>query len=81
MHPKLAAGQFREESGEIDLEPFRVDNPTGYRGVYWQSRDRKYQAKIKLNGQQVYIGSFGTAEEAARAHARVYLRQNQQATY
>ena len=37
--------------------------------------NNRYQAQIRVNGNQIYLGSFGTAEEAARAYARAYLRQ------
>jgi len=75
------AEHFRQEEeegeeGEIDLELFRSEtHASGYRGVSWKSRDRKYTATIKVNGRRKHLGSFGTAEEAARAYARAYLRQ------
>jgi len=58
---------------EIDLEPFRTTNSTGYRGVYSAS-NRKYQSQIRVRGQLISIGFFWTAEEAARTYAREYLK-------
>jgi HNH endonuclease/AP2 domain len=43
---------------------------TGLRGVIFDKRQRlQYRAKLKLNGKQVWLGSFATAEEAAAAAA------------
>ena len=73
------AEQFRQkEAGEeaIDLEPFRSTNSAGYRGVYWQSRSQKYRVTITVNGADRRLGNFDTLEEAARAYARVYFREN-----
>ena len=39
-----------------------------YRGVHWHKKDRKWQAAIRLNGKQKYIGSFGSEEDAATAY-------------
>jgi len=71
------AEKFRqeEEGEEIDLEPFRSEGRAGYRGVCWDSGKRKYKAQICVNGDRRHLGSFDTAEEAARAHARAYLRE------
>jgi hypothetical protein len=73
------ADQFRqEEEGEeeIDLEPFRSEtSSTGYRGVSWDAKNLKYQAKISVNRAQRYLGSFDTAEEAAQSYARAYISE------
>ena len=39
------------------------------------SSNQKYTARISVNGRHTHLGSFDTAEEAARAHARAYLRE------
>lgn len=45
-------------------------NVTGFKGVRWEghSKAKPYVAKIKTNGKQVHLGSFPTAESAARAY-------------
>jgi hypothetical protein len=44
----------------------RPDNTTGYRGVHrWHG---KYRAKIVVNKKQIHLGTFSTAEEAAKAY-------------
>jgi len=48
--------------------------------VSWHSGTQKYQAQVKVTGtgkpKRMHLGYFATAEEAARAYARAYLRQH-----
>lgn len=46
----------------------RNNNTSGYRGVNLQGQCTRWKAKIGLNGRQIYLGLYGTAEEAARAY-------------
>jgi hypothetical protein len=47
----------------------RSDSRTGYKGVGWSgTKTHRWQAKIMRNGRSVFLGSFGTPEEAARAY-------------
>jgi len=39
-----------------------------YKGVSWHRSGQKWQARIRLNGKQVYIGVFNDEAEAARAY-------------
>jgi HNH endonuclease/AP2 domain len=39
-----------------------------FRGVTFDKRKNKYQARIKINGYHQHIGLFKTAEEAAQAY-------------
>lgn len=48
--------------------PIPVTNTSGYKGVSFHKRIRKYQANIKINGTTHYLGMFDTAEEAAQAY-------------
>src|SRR5262249_60406190 len=43
----------------------RTRNPTGYKGVY-RSRSGKFCAAITWYGSRIHIGTYDTAEEAAR---------------
>jgi hypothetical protein len=43
-------------------------NRSGYKGVSWHRRKRKFYARIQANGQRYHLGYFDTAEEAAQAY-------------
>jgi hypothetical protein len=44
-------------------------NKTGFKGVYPTRRKQKpFRAAIKFSGNTIYLGCFGTPEEAARAY-------------
>lgn len=45
----------------------RVTNTSGFVGVHWHARLRKYRARITVNYQRISVGCFDSAEEAARA--------------
>jgi hypothetical protein len=40
-------------------------NKTGYKGVFLPKRRKQYVASIRIDGRSFYLGSYGTAEEAA----------------
>ena len=45
------------------------DNTSGFKGVCWHKRDRKWQAGIRDGGKSPrHLGYFSTAEEAAHAY-------------
>jgi hypothetical protein len=39
-----------------------------YLGVHWHKKDCKWQATIRVEGKKVYLGSFKSEEDAARAY-------------
>jgi hypothetical protein len=45
-----------------------VNNRTGFKGVSWHKRCRKYQARIKVRGKDTYLGLFTSPEEAHAAY-------------
>lgn len=45
-----------------------VSNTSGYKGVSWRKRDRRWYAYIKVNGKQCHLGSYATAQDAAHAY-------------
>ena len=59
-----------ERSGIVKAK--RVENPqSGVTGVFWHTRDKAWEAKMKINGQWLYGGKFtpkdSTPEEVERA--------------
>lgn len=44
------------------------DNSSGFPGVSWHKRAKKYRARIEVDDKDIYLGYFNTAEEAYRAY-------------
>ena len=42
------------------------DNKSGYRGVSWNQKQKKWKASVTHNGVQIYLGFYKTPEEAAQ---------------
>jgi hypothetical protein len=45
-----------------------VSNKHGHPGVAWFPQNKKFGARIRLNGKRLYVGMFDTIEEAADAY-------------
>lgn len=46
----------------------QANNTSGYKGVTWDKNRQKWVAKTRHLGKHIFIGRFGTAEEAADAY-------------
>ena len=44
------------------------NNLSGYRGVSWHKKAKKYRARIMFNRKEIHLGLFDSIEEAARAY-------------
>jgi hypothetical protein len=54
--------------------PRRKDNKSGYKGVSWQARRKKWIVQICRKGKRSVIGLFDDKEEAAAAYAGAAAR-------
>lgn len=45
----------------------KSNNTSGYNGVSWRRRERKWYAKISSNGKEVFLGCFGDLQDAIAA--------------
>jgi hypothetical protein len=46
----------------------RSSNTSGFKGVSWYKRYRKWQVAIRIDGERKYLGYFSNKVEAARAY-------------
>ena len=46
----------------------RSSNTSGYVGVWWNKRDKRWYAQILSNGERKHIGCFKNPDDAARAY-------------
>lgn len=48
-------------------------NKSGFRGVYWHKRDKRWIAHIRISGKQKSLGRFSTPEETAAAYEKALV--------
>lgn len=48
--------------------PKYKSNKSGYKGVCWNTKDKRWIAKIKLNNKIIHLGSFLSPLEASKAY-------------
>jgi len=65
---RIANLRFATHQQNSFSRPIRADNTSGYKGVYFNKKVRKYQSTIVFEGKQNYIGLFDSAKEAAKAY-------------
>ena len=44
-------------------------NTSGFKGVTWHARAKKWAAQITVNGKCIYLGCYSSKDEAANAYA------------
>lgn len=47
----------------------QCNNTSGYRGIYWQKKAKKWHAQIMVSGRQIYLGIFSDKQEAITAYS------------
>lgn len=65
--------RFVDHSTNLANAGPRVDNTSGYRGVYWHSRAGKWMSQASLHKKLTYLGLFVEKEDAARAYDAALL--------
>ena len=52
----------------------QVNNTSGYRGVTWHKKDKKWRANIQVNGKTIYCGNYSDVLLAAKAYDSAAIR-------
>lgn len=55
-------------SNKENLRGARSNNRSGFLGVCWVAKNKKFQASIQVGGKAIHIGLYTTAEEAYQAY-------------
>lgn len=50
------------------------NNSSGFKGVTWHKGDKKWQAQVLINRKMKYLGSFSSAEEAAKVYDEFVIK-------
>lgn len=50
------------------------NNTSGYTGVYWYKRDKKWRAAIRVKGEDIHLGYFLNKEDAIAARKQAEIK-------
>lgn len=56
----------------------RLDNTSGYKGVYWNRLNKNWRVKINYKNKTIEVGSFSKATDAALAYDSAALKYHGQ---
>ena len=59
-----------------NIRTTRVNNTTGYKGVWFRKTSGKYSTSIRVNSKTIHLGSHITALEAAKAYNTYVIANN-----
>jgi hypothetical protein len=60
-------------SQNIVNSKLRSDNSSGYKGIYFCRRYKRWKARLRVSGRCLRLGSFHTKEQAAAAYDKAAL--------
>lgn len=60
--------RFATKSQNMRNRGPNANNSSGFKGVSWDGKRRKWQANITIQGKQIGLGRYETAREAAHAY-------------
>jgi len=67
----LRAVTHQENNKNISLAK---NNTSGFTGVSWNKKDKRWQAKVQINKKTIFVGGFVNAEEANDAIVAYRIR-------
>ena len=50
------------------------NNTSGYKGVSWHKRDKKWVSRIKISGKLIHLGNFDDIKDAAKAYNEAAIK-------
>lgn len=69
----LREATFEENSRNVGITK---RNNSGFKGVYFVKKRKKWASRCSLNKKEVYLGSFNTAEDAAKAYQEFAIKHH-----
>jgi hypothetical protein len=72
----VVRGEVRKDVGGPITIIDRPQKTSRFVGVYWQKSDKRWMARIKINGVTRFIGNFTDEIRAARAYNNAIIRHN-----
>ena len=68
--------KFSTKTEQVENQNLRIDNKSGYKGVFYHKLNKKYSATITINKSKVFLGYYDTALEAALVYDNYVLKNN-----
>lgn len=73
--------RLASQSQNLMNRPMQSNNKSGFKGVHWSNRSKRWISKIKANCKEIYIGSFIEKIDAAIAYNKAALKYHGEFAY